>query len=138
TLLVLLADHGQVDTPRSPDFELQRYTELLEGLHILPSGENRATYLHCRPGQVEAVRAFIESRWPDDFIVLPQETVMKSGLLGMPLDERTAARLGELLVLSRGQAYLWWANKEDPLRGRHGSLTQEEMLVPLAMARLDA
>jgi hypothetical protein len=138
TLMVLLADHGQVDTPRAPDFELQRHPEFLDGLHILPTGENRAAYLHCRPGQVDAVRAFIESRWPEDFVVLPQEAVMKSGLLGSPLEARTASRLGELLVLARRQAFLWWANKDDPLRGRHGSLSQEEMLVPLAMAMLDA
>ena len=32
---------------------------------------------------------------------------------------------------------LWWAADEDKMRGRHGSLTRAEMLVPLLMARLD-
>jgi hypothetical protein len=31
---------------------------------------------------------------------------------------------------------MWWANKENPLIGRHGGLSSEEMLVPLLAARL--
>jgi hypothetical protein len=138
TLFVLLADHGQVDTPPIEAFNLKNHPAFLDLLHILPTGENRAAYLHCRPGLVEAARAYIEQRWPDDFVVVPQEAVMRSGLLGSDLDDRTAARLGEWLVLSRGQAYLWWAADENRMRGRHGSLTQAEMLVPLLAARLDA
>jgi hypothetical protein len=138
TLFVLLADHGQVDTPPVPAYDLHGHPEFLDCLHILPTGENRAAYLHCRPGQVDEARAYIEGRWPNEFVVVPQADVMRSGLLGHPLDDRTASRLGELLVLARGQAYLWWAADENRMRGRHGSLTREEMLVPFLAARLDA
>jgi len=138
TLFVLLADHGQVDTPPLPDFNLKNHPEFVDMLHILPSGENRAAYLHCRPGQVDAAQAYSEQHWPGQFAVVSQEAVMASGLLGAELDARTAARLGELLVLSRGDAYLWWAANENRMLGRHGSLTPDEMLVPLLAARLDA
>ena len=138
TLFVLLADHGQVDTPPVEDFNLKNHPDFLSLLHILPTGEHRAAYLHCRPGQVDAARAYVEQHWPDDFVVLTQEAVMSSGLLGGVLHERTPARLGELLVLSRGPAYLWWAANENKMLGRHGSLTRDEMLVPLLAARLDA
>jgi Type I phosphodiesterase / nucleotide pyrophosphatase len=138
TLFVLLADHGQVDTPPLPDFNLRGHADFLDHLHILPTGENRAAYLHCRPGQVEEAQAYLEQRWPNDFVVVRQEAVMRSGLLGAPLDDRTASRLGELLVLARNGAYLWWAADENRMRGRHGSLTRAEMLVPFLAARLDA
>jgi hypothetical protein len=138
TLFVLLADHGQVDTPTVPEFNLKNHPGLLKLLHLLPTGENRAAYLHCRPGQVEAARAYIEQHWPNDFVVLAQDEVLQSGLLGKDIDDRTPARLGELLVLSRGQAYLWWASNDDRMLGRHGGLTREEMLVPFLAARLDA
>ena len=137
TLLILMADHGQVDTPPLPDFELRRHVAFVDMLHILPTGENRAAYLHCRPGQVEAAQAYVTGHWPDDFLVLNQTAVMNSGLLGAPLDDRTASRLGELLVLARGSSYLWWAAGDNPLRGRHGGLSQDEMLVPFVAARLD-
>ena len=138
TLFVLLADHGQVDTPPVPNCNLKHHPEFVDLLHILPTGENRAAYLHCRPGQVDAARAYVEQHWPGEFVVLPQEAVMRSGLLGSVLDDRTPSRLGELLLLARGDAYLWWAAKENEMLGRHGSLTRDEMLVPLLAARLDA
>jgi hypothetical protein len=120
TLFVLLADHGQVDTPPVPEFNLGSHPELLDKLHILPTGENRAAYLHCRPGEGEEARA-IERRWRK-FVVLSQEAVMRSGLLGRNLDVRTASRLGELLVLypCRNRAYLWWATDIVTMRSRHG------------------
>ena len=42
TLFVLLADHGQVDTPTVSSFNLRNHPEFLDLLHILPTGENRA------------------------------------------------------------------------------------------------
>jgi hypothetical protein len=45
-------------------------------------------------------------------------------------------RIGDYLVIARGEAYFWWANKEDRMYGRHGGLHPEEMLVPFLAARL--
>jgi hypothetical protein len=45
-------------------------------------------------------------------------------------------RLGDLMVLSRGSAYLWWADKENILIGRHGGMSADEMLVPFLAAKL--
>src|SRR5258708_31578477 len=136
-LFVLLADHGQVDTPPVASFELKNHPELVGRLHILPTGENRAAYLHCRPGQVDAARAYIEQHWPDDFVVLSQEAVMGSGLLGSVLDDRTPARLGELLVVARCNAFLWWAASGDPMLGRRGSPTRDEMRGTVLVSRVD-
>jgi hypothetical protein len=38
--------------------------------------------------------------------------------------------------VARGRAYLWWADKDDQLMGRHGGLHPQEMLVPLVAASL--
>ncbi|MBI4768952.1 MAG: alkaline phosphatase family protein [Chloroflexi bacterium] len=136
TVLIVLADHGQVATPDLQSYDLRQRPEFTDLLHILPTGEHRAAFLHCRPGRVDAARSYIERAWPGRFTVEDQPAVMASGLLGRKLDPRTPARLGELLVLSRGAAHLWWAAKEDHLLGRHGGLSAEEMLVPYLAARL--
>ena len=34
-------------------------------------------------------------------------------------------------MAAHNDAYLWWADKENPLVGRHGGLSAEEMIVPL-------
>jgi hypothetical protein len=45
-------------------------------------------------------------------------------------------RIGDYLAIGRGEAYFWWANKEDRMYGRHGGLHPEEMLVPFLAAPL--
>jgi hypothetical protein len=39
-------------------------------------------------------------------------------------------------VAAHNDAYLWWADKENPLVGRHGGLSAEEMIVPLLSVML--
>jgi hypothetical protein len=39
-------------------------------------------------------------------------------------------------VAARNDAYLWWADKENPLIGRHGGLSADEMIVPLLSVEL--
>jgi hypothetical protein len=39
-------------------------------------------------------------------------------------------RVGDLIVLAHGQSYWWWGNRPNPLKGRHGGITAEDMLVP--------
>jgi hypothetical protein len=45
-------------------------------------------------------------------------------------------RIGDLLVIAQEGSSLWWADKENFLIGQHGSLTSDEMLVPLLMIHL--
>jgi hypothetical protein len=49
---------------------------------------------------------------------------------------RLLERLGDLLIVAKGHAYLWWSASEDHLLGRHGGLSPEEMLVPFLAVRL--
>jgi len=42
----------------------------------------------------------------------------------------TTDRIGNWVVIPKNNAYWWWVNKENVLRGRHGGLSPQEMLVP--------
>ena len=137
TLLLLFADHGQITTHKDPNFELRNHPYLTERLHILPTGENRLPYLYLRPGQDEAINDYINKTWPGAFTTIPSDHALKAGLFGPGAPAPFSPdRLGDITVLTHGDAYLWWAEKENPLIGRHGGLSSEEMLVPLLAARL--
>jgi hypothetical protein len=139
TLLLLVADHGLISTPNNPHYDLRRHPNLQRRLHIKPTGENRLAFLYVRPGQVEAVREYIERTWPRQFQIFDSQYVMHQGLFGNdPFHSRLADRIGDLVVAARGPAYLWWGEKPNPLLGRHGGLTPEEMIVPLLAVRMDA
>ena len=131
TLLVMLADHGQINTPLNPRYELQSYPDLLADLVMTPSGENRLPYFFLRPGRADHARGVIQETWPDQFLIVPSAAALSAGLFGpgQPY-ARVPERLGDWVLIPQGDAYMWWANKENPLRGRHGGLSPQEMLVP--------
>jgi hypothetical protein len=137
TLFLLLADHGQIATPSDPAFDLRNHADLSRRLHLKPTGENRLPYFHVHPGQQEAVRSYLEGAWPSGFRVSHADHALEAGLFGPGTPARQArGRLGELIAVAQGRAYLWWAAEKNPLQGRHGGLSEQEMLVPLLALRL--
>jgi len=131
TLLVMLADHGQISTPLNPHFEMRSHPALLQDLVMVPSGENRLPYFFLRPGREDHARDYIQRTWPGEFRMLPSETVLNAGLFGPGSPyARVYERLGDWVVFPQGDAYFWWAEKPNPLLGRHGGLSPNEMLVP--------
>ncbi len=138
TVVMLAADHGQITTDNSADhYDLNNHPDFTGMLHLTPTGENRLAYLHIKPGKVEAVKDYIQTAWPDQFSLIDPEEAVTSGLFGMGIPHPGIYdRLGDLIVAARGKAYWWWASKPNPLIGRHGGLSAEEMLVPFLAARL--
>lgn len=137
TYIILGADHGQIHTRKDPHYDLSNHRSLIRRLHIMPTGENRLAYLYPRPGQSEAVREYIERTWPNQFSVVESEYALHKGLLGSGKHHADLRdRCGDLMLAARGDAYLWWGARENPLIGRHGGLSADEMLVPLLTASL--
>jgi hypothetical protein len=130
--LLLLSDHGQIATTQNPHFELSSHPSFTNRLHMLPTGENRFSFLHMRPGQREAVLEYIKRTWPRSFYHLNSHHALEVGLFGPgePAKE-SHHRLGDQIIISKGENYLWWASKPNKLLGRHGGLSFDEMVVPL-------
>lgn len=137
TLVLLVADHGQITTSKDPFYDLRNHPQLLRRLHMTPTGENRAAYFYVRPSQFGAVREYLDRTFMNQFVQMDPLYAVEQGLFGPGTPhERLADRLGDLLVLARQRAFLWWASKDNPIIGRHGGLHQEEMVVPLLGVRL--
>jgi hypothetical protein len=138
TLLLIAADHGQISTPPEQVVQMSDHPALRRMLLLPPAGEPRASYLYVRPGQAEAVRAYVADHLPGRFIVLEVERALAAGLFGPeePASE-VRVRLGDLLLLATDDSRLLVKDEPVPFHGHHGGLTPEEMLVPLLMVRLD-
>jgi hypothetical protein len=138
TLLVITADHGQTSTPPERVVQFADHPMLRQMLLLPPAAEPRAAYLYVRPGQAEAVHAYVAENLADRFVLVDMERALAAGLFGPgePSPE-IRARLGDLLLLAQDDSRLLVTEEPAPFRGHHGSLTPEEMLVPLLMARLD-
>ena len=138
TLFLLTADHGHIDSPPDRAVYLKDHPDLREHLLMDYTGEPRAAYLYCTQGEVDVVRAYFEKRLPDKFFVLDSQLALALGLFGggTPAPE-ARYRVGDLTVLGRSNYYLWEKHEAPRPLGRHGGLSEAEMLVPLLAARLD-
>jgi hypothetical protein len=130
-LLILLADHGSIATPVYPRYDLANHPELVDMLVMQPTCENRLAFFYIKPGKIDAVTAYFERTWPGEFDLLDPDAALESGLFGEPPFNKNARdRLGNLIAAAKGDAYLWWAPKPNPMAGRHGGLSAGEMIVP--------
>jgi hypothetical protein len=138
TLLVICADHGYVDTP----VEAAHITDAdpaFRDLQLVPySGEARAAFVHTLRGDDPATCASFRRSLGDGFMVHSAGKVVEAGLFGKSAPYAEAlARLGHLHIMALGQRYLDRKDRRMVLRGRHGGLAPEEMLVPWLAQRLD-
>lgn len=137
TLMILTADHGQITTPQGPRYELRNHPDLMRRLHLTPTGENRLAFFYPKPDETEAVRHYISSTWPGEFTVIDSRHAAQAGLFGPGIQHPGLLdRIGDLIAIAHKDAYFWWADKDNPLSGRHGGLHPDEMLVPFLAARL--
>jgi hypothetical protein len=139
TLLLFTADHGQ----RLMDPSQARSLDALPGLRrrlFLPlSGQDRAPYFYARQSEAELLRAAL-APLEDEFRILSGCEALNSGWFGSanrasPIRDR----VGDWIAIARGGAQLT-AGRVDAAHsvGRHGSLTEDEMLVPLLALPLGA
>ena len=137
TLVILTADHGQIHTPLAANNALINHPNVSDYLHISPTGENRMNYFHLRPGRKDALRDYLQTHWPTGFTFVTPDQAFKAGLFG-PGKHHPGLRdrIGDLIAFPHENAYLWWADKDDFMLGRHGGLHREEMLVPFLGVRL--
>ena len=134
--LVVTADHGQVevgDNTRQLDARLQDQLAMV-------SGEARFRWLHARdrsPEGIDRLADLTRDLYGDEAWVATIEQVESDRWLGGPLRPEIKARLGDVALVARGPVgYLDGADSGDfKLVCRHGSLTPEEMLIPLLADR---
>jgi hypothetical protein len=137
-LFVMMADHGWMDTPIAQAHDLEADWQLRKELLGPASGEARTAYLHCLDGDDAGVQRKVQDALGSDYFVTDSASAQQAGIWGtaQPMPE-IKARQGHLLVLSRGQHYLDRQGKRNRLRGRHGGMSPDEMLVPWLAMRLD-
>ena len=125
---MITADHGQVD---STDATVDLAADVL-GATVGLSGEERFVWLHGHRGGASDLFATAVERHSDDAWVLSVDEVLDRGLLGARVIPEARQCLGDVALIARSNVAL-----VDPslppksLIGRHGSLTSDEMLVPL-------
>ncbi|MEA3638473.1 MAG: alkaline phosphatase family protein [Lamprobacter sp.] len=140
TLLLVCADHGQIDTKPSQLTELSLKPELVDCLRIPLCGEPRAAYCYLVPDQRARFEQLYSEHLESHFWLFPSEALIARGCFGLgPAHPRLHERIGDYCLIARDQAVLHQQLIGDkPFRqiGVHGGLSSAELMVPLC--RFDA
>jgi hypothetical protein len=129
TVLLVTADHGQVEVG---DNVLELPSDVLT--HVaLQSGEGRFRWLHARSGRTEALLEAADGLLGDQAWVRSRADAIAEGWYGPTVTDAAARRLGDVLLAAKGDVAFFDPEDTGPyvLVGRHGSVTEDEMLVPL-------
>lgn len=133
--IVVVADHGMVDSPTDRRIDVDDHDELREGVALF-GGEARFRQLYCRGGAVEDVAATWREVLGERAEVLTREQALACGWFG-ELSSDVRPRIGDVLVACRDDYAVLSRSSfpiETKLVGLHGSLTSAEMLIPILVA----
>ncbi|MGH3444697.1 MAG: alkaline phosphatase family protein [Nocardioidaceae bacterium] len=130
--IVVVADHGMVDSPASARLDVVDVPTLLDGVVVL-GGEARFRQVYCRAGAVDDVLAAWRDVLGPRAEVLRRDEALELGWFGT-LEEQVRPRIGDVLVACREDFSVMSSTAfphEAKLVGLHGSLTSAEMLIPV-------
>jgi hypothetical protein len=131
--LVITSDHGQVDVgsrvlPPDPEvLSLVRHQ----------SGEARFRWLHAVPGAEAELLRVAEAHHGDVAWVVSRDRVLDECWFGPKVLPGPLSRLGDVALVCREPVAFEDPSDTGPfvLQGRHGSMTEAEVRVPLLVAR---
>jgi len=129
--LIITGDHGMVDVPRSAQILAESEPDLMAGVSVL-AGESRFRQLYVDGDEPARVARRWADRLGDLAWVRTRDDAVDDGWFG-PVDDDLRERYGHVLVAMRGRCAVMTSQlpRELDLVGMHGSLTPDEMVVPL-------
>jgi predicted AlkP superfamily pyrophosphatase or phosphodiesterase len=150
TLLILTADHGQVEVnPQTtiylnlkPQFAgLQHYLKTnRKGELLVPAGSCRDMFLYVKEEYLEEAQAFVDIRLAGQAEVYRTQTLIEQGYFGpQPVSDAFLGRVGNLVILPHAHEAVWWYEKdkfEQKFYGHHGGLSRAEMEIPFLLYHL--
>jgi hypothetical protein len=140
TVLLVSADHGFIDTPRSQALELADHPQLEALLRLPLSGEPRVAFCHVRPGMAVEFMQRARAALGGLADVRPGRELIDAGWFGPGAPHaRLGERVGDVALVMREHATIrdrMPGEKSHTMVGNHGGTTEDEMYVPLVVARL--
>lgn len=134
--LVVTADHGMVDVVEEDQIEVADTPGLLDGVRVL-AGEPRLRHVHVHRDR--SARDAL-GRWQDELgdrcWVVGRDDAIGAGWFGDDVTDTARTRVGDVVVAARAPVAIV-QKAVDPrqreLIGHHGSLTDAERHIPLAV-----
>jgi hypothetical protein len=140
TLIIVCADHGQIDSHPERRLILDDHPILSDALSLPLCGEPRAAYCYLRPDKCDAFDAYVQNQLVNEMKWYRSTDLIEQGWFGIgEVNPNLLGRIGDRVLLMTEDYTLndWLAQeKRYELIGVHGGLSEDELLVPLIISEL--
>ena len=148
TLLILTADHGQIEVSPTTTFylnreipEITRYLRVnQQGQPLVPAGSARDMFLHVKDELLDEAMALLKQRLGSRAEIYRTTDLVAQNLFGSTTPSDVfLGRVGNVVILPAPRETVWWFDDgrfDMHFQGHHGGLTPEEMEIPLLLLPL--
>jgi len=140
TTVVVTADHGFVDPRGEQRIDLADHPDIKHLLDKPLCGEPRVAYCYVKSGKQAHFEKLVEDRWSEALTLYPSEQLISEHYFGQgQIHPGLLSRIGDFTLVMKSEYMINdWQPGEKPfhMRGVHGGLSENEMLVPLVIADL--
>lgn len=128
TLIVLTADHGQIDIE---PVTINKYTDLLSMLKEKPAIEARATAFYVKEEFMEDFPIVFNKYFKDKFVLYKSEELIKMDLFGVgEIHPKFKEYIGDYFSIAIDK-YAFHLSDKPAHKATHAGLTKDEMLIPM-------
>ncbi|MBT2268169.1 MULTISPECIES: alkaline phosphatase family protein [Rhodococcus] len=131
--LLVTADHGMVDVLDENKIDFDN-TPMLSKDVLALAGEPRCRHIHTREGAARDVADRWRAELGDRMWIGTRSEGIVAGLFGPAVHSEYHGRIGDVIAIASGDVAVVRRSVESGLsglRGQHGALTPDELLVPL-------
>lgn len=130
TMLVVIADHGQVDVKEVYNLYGSKFQKYLSRK---PALESRAMALYVNEGMEDEFEKEFKNEFEDRYILLTHKQVLDLKLFGdRPNHPRFEEFIGDFVAIAKANSVLVY--QEEPKRqmlGQHAGMCEDEMMIPV-------
>ncbi|MGB5832165.1 MAG: alkaline phosphatase family protein [Thiohalocapsa sp.] len=139
TVVLVTADHGQIDTNNADQTLIGDHPELADCLTLPLCGEPRAAFCYVHPDRAETFEGYCREVFSGRFELHRSRDLLEAGLFGLGTpNPRLHERIGDYTLLATGNNVIREQLPfEQPFEqiGVHGGLSSAELMVPLCLLR---
>ncbi|MBR5348871.1 MAG: alkaline phosphatase family protein [Lachnospiraceae bacterium] len=127
SLIIVTADHGHIDNEQ---VMMRDYPQLIECLERMPSLEPRVLNLFVKPEKEAYFISEFNRLFGDRFNLMPMDWAIEANLFGTGRHHPMfRSMLGNYIAIATGDLSIM--SVDEKFVSMHGSLTEDEMLIPL-------
>ncbi len=134
-VLIVTSDHGMIDSSEKETVRLSDHPDLKEMLAVPLAGEPRVGYCYVRPGMVMDFEDYVLKNLYEYCDMFKSSELLERGFFGLfETNKKLNKRIGDYTLVTKKNYMIrdvLSGEKYKEFKGMHGSLSSEEMFVPL-------